>query len=336
MNVAAVSCSNRSAAAPDGNSPESEYGIARGDAGRDHHMIAHRHIIIAQHLRLLGDADEAVGADQGTTRGRAATDLHGVPPLYLTIGVELPVSRPIAHDAAANGIGMATRGADSVEFGIHIGTRGCMADRDQHDGGRRRRRGQRLRHHRRHRSPDHAGDAGRHLPVHGHRPAPRRGARPSASTPSPRWRFSPAARRGSGCWRRSSVVPYRPAMLTAKLFQTADVLSGGRIDRRCRRRLDEGRVRHAGTPPFAERGAVTDEYIDGVEDPVDPGAALDARQICPVRERDVRAEAGVETASADLGRRRKPARRSAARRGSATPGIPPAHARLPAEHTRPC
>jgi hypothetical protein len=31
--------------------------------------------------------------------------------------------------------------------------------------------------------------------------------------------------------------------------------------RRRRRRLDEGRVRHLGSPPFAERGAVTDEYI---------------------------------------------------------------------------
>jgi probable F420-dependent oxidoreductase len=57
------------------------------------------------------------------------------------------------------------------------------------------------------------------------------------------------------------VVPHRPAVLTAKMLATIDVLSGGRLivgvgAGWCKEEFDE-----IGTPPFEHRGAVTDEYM---------------------------------------------------------------------------
>ena len=58
------------------------------------------------------------------------------------------------------------------------------------------------------------------------------------------------------------VVPYREPMLTAKLVSTIDHLSGGRTILGCGAGWMPEEFVAVGAPPFAERGKVTDEYID--------------------------------------------------------------------------
>lgn len=58
------------------------------------------------------------------------------------------------------------------------------------------------------------------------------------------------------------ILPYRPAVLTAKMLATADVLSGGRIIAGCGVGWMPEEFEALATPPFAQRGAVTDEYLD--------------------------------------------------------------------------
>ena len=71
----------------------------------------------------------------------------------------------------------------------------------------------------------------------------------------------------AGCTQRIKlltsvvVVPHRPPVLTAKLFQTADILSGGRVIAGVGAGWMKEEFAALGTPPFDERGAVTDEYI---------------------------------------------------------------------------
>ena len=58
------------------------------------------------------------------------------------------------------------------------------------------------------------------------------------------------------------VVPYREPMLTAKLVSTIDHLSGGRTILGCGTGWMPEEFVAVGAPPYAERGKVTDEYID--------------------------------------------------------------------------
>jgi probable F420-dependent oxidoreductase len=57
------------------------------------------------------------------------------------------------------------------------------------------------------------------------------------------------------------VVPHRQPVLTAKLFSTVDVLSEGRVIAGVGAGWMPEEFAALGTPPVAERGAVTDEYI---------------------------------------------------------------------------
>lgn len=57
------------------------------------------------------------------------------------------------------------------------------------------------------------------------------------------------------------VVPHRPAVLTAKLLATLDVLSKGRLTLGIGAGWMKEEFEAVGTPPFEERGAVTDEYM---------------------------------------------------------------------------
>lgn len=57
------------------------------------------------------------------------------------------------------------------------------------------------------------------------------------------------------------VVPHRPAVLTAKILATLDYLSKGRITLGIGAGWCEEEFIAIGAPPFAERGAVTDEFM---------------------------------------------------------------------------
>ncbi len=57
------------------------------------------------------------------------------------------------------------------------------------------------------------------------------------------------------------VVPHRPAVLTAKILSTIDVLSNGRLTLGIGAGWMAEEFEAVGAPPFAERGAVTDEYL---------------------------------------------------------------------------
>ena len=60
------------------------------------------------------------------------------------------------------------------------------------------------------------------------------------------------------------VVPHRPAVLTAKMLATIDVLSAGRLVIGIGAGWLKAEIDAVATTPFAERGAVTDEYMDAM------------------------------------------------------------------------
>ena len=74
------------------------------------------------------------------------------------------------------------------------------------------------------------------------------------------------------------VVPHRPAVLTAKMLSTIDVLSGGRLAVGIGAGWMQEEFEAIGAPDFAERGAVTDEYLDIFRELwTNPAPAFDGR-----------------------------------------------------------
>ena len=63
------------------------------------------------------------------------------------------------------------------------------------------------------------------------------------------------------------VVPHRPAVLTAKMLSTIDVLSGGRLTVGIGAGWLKEEFEAIGAPDFAQRGKVTDEYIKAFIEP---------------------------------------------------------------------
>jgi probable F420-dependent oxidoreductase len=60
------------------------------------------------------------------------------------------------------------------------------------------------------------------------------------------------------------VVPHRPAVVTSKMLATIDVLSGGRLVVGIGAGWLKVELDAVATTPFAERGAVTDEYMEAM------------------------------------------------------------------------
>ena len=58
------------------------------------------------------------------------------------------------------------------------------------------------------------------------------------------------------------VVPYRPPVVTAKMIASIDVLSKARVTIGCGAGWMEEEFLAVGAPAFADRGIVTDEYIE--------------------------------------------------------------------------
>jgi probable F420-dependent oxidoreductase len=147
-----------------------------------------------------------------------------------------------------------------VDFGIHIGTRGCLTSRETVMAVAQR--------------AEALGYA--YLGVADHLIVPMQTGVRYPYTADGVWPGAPTGECFdaiatlaflAGCTQRIKlltsvvVVPYRPAVLTAKLFLTADVLSGGRIVAGVGTGWMQEEFEALGSPPFAERGAVTDEYL---------------------------------------------------------------------------
>jgi probable F420-dependent oxidoreductase len=152
-----------------------------------------------------------------------------------------------------------------VDFGLHIGTRGCLTTRDNVMAVTTQ--------------AEAAGYA--IIGVSDHLVMPAEIGTPYAYTSDG---VHPAAYAGecfdviatlaflAGCTQKIrlltsvAVVPHRPAVLTAKLFQTADVLSNGRVIAGVGAGWQREEFDALGTPPFDERGPVTDEYIRAMKE----------------------------------------------------------------------
>ena len=101
------------------------------------------------------------------------------------------------------------------------------------------------------------------------------------------------------------VVPHRPAVLAAKMLSTIDVLSEGRLVVGIGAGWLKAEFDAVVTTPFAERGAVTDEYLEAFRALWTQDTRAFRRPLHKFLRSDFPAAAGAAAASADLGRRRE-------------------------------
>src|SRR3954470_5277209 len=155
----------------------------------------------------------------------------------------------------------ASQTGERIDFGIHIGTRGCLTSRENVMAVAQR--------------AEALGYA--YLGVADHLIVPVQTGVRYPYTADGIWPGAPTGECFdciatlaflAGCTQRLklltsvAVVPHRPAVLAAKLYMTADVLSGGRVIAGVGAGWMQEEFEALGTPPYAERGAVTDEYLE--------------------------------------------------------------------------
>ena len=99
------------------------------------------------------------------------------------------------------------------------------------------------------------------------------------------------------------IVPYRNPLLTAKMLATVDVLSKGRLIVGAGVGWMEEEFEMLDTPPFSERGAVTDEYLRAYIELWSSGQSHLRRTVHQFLGPDLPTEARPEAAPADLDRR---------------------------------
>ena len=116
------------------------------------------------------------------------------------------------------------------------------------------------------------------------------------------------------------VVPHRPAVLAAKMLATLDVLSGGRLVVGIGAGWLKTEFDAVVTTPFEERGAVTDEYIDTFRVLWSEAAPRFAGRYTKF-DGIVLEPKPVQKPLRRSGSAARPARRCAAPRASAMPGI---------------
>ena len=118
------------------------------------------------------------------------------------------------------------------------------------------------------------------------------------------------------------VVPHRPAVLTAKMLSTIDVLSGGRLVLGIGAGwMKEEFEAHPGAPDFAQRGKVTDEYIKAFIELWTKPKPQVCRRARPLRQHRLRRTSRCRSRIRRSGSAAKADRRCAAPRGWAMPGI---------------
>ena len=107
------------------------------------------------------------------------------------------------------------------------------------------------------------------------------------------------------------IVPYRNPVVTAKMLATLDVLSNGRVTLGVGVGWMEEEFQALAAPPFAERGAVTNEYLQIYKELWTSETPLVRRQILQFLSTGLPAQAGTEASRSNLGRRPEQARPAA-------------------------